>query len=1155
MANSPYSTTMNPFIKTITSQEADIRDKSFQELCSGLDIRQTITLLQELEEFRKQTPNLYEKVRASIFLYAGFRFCLLNPSTINAPGKIPIEGYTNLLNRNFEKAISILHASLHDHTPQENLFSCLAECYHENTFQVLADQVRKSVRSSSGNQWMFRVGHPDEHPLKIHPCLLKRSVGKTLYPILQEKTPVRMDLSHSCWSDIFFLGMDYPEGARVINVSVDLGIYGQDQDVKPPIESYLRIIDEPIIRITSLDLKDTKDISSLSDLFNFGNDYLSLLKAAIISSGLIPPSFEGTKFTVKEILDKIVGPGLGLELVTKVNGIPKGSRLAVSTNLLASMICTLMRATRQTESMEGMLSEQERKLIASRAILGEWLGGSGGGWQDSGGIWPRIKAIEGVLAHEGDSEYAVSRGRLLPQHKILTGEYLNPDLEQKIASSLILMHGGMASNVGPILEMVTEKYLLRSKEEWSARTRANTIYNEVLQTIRTGDIKKLASLTSLNFDDPIKTIIPGATTHFTEAIIKKAKDLFGDQYWGFLMLGGMSGGGMGMFVDPAMYDDAKGMLLKILQETKSEMEEALPFAMNPVIYNFAINKHGTVSKLLRDDNALMPKDYYALLVPQLARLNSEAIPDSRKIEVDMFSLGTAKNNEAFPILRSIIGNVFKFSNKAEMLEKQQQDKETERVKKENGFDPIQHEQIRNNLVKGRIGLNRNRLSSETIIDDVSPSDVVFANVLNDKDQSGSRAIGAGNVAVLCLAAGAGSRWTKGAGVIKAINPFVEMKGHHRSFLEIHLAKNKKTSRLFGPSVPFIVSTSYLTHHPIEKVLERTHNYNYNGTVYLSPGKSIGQRFIPMEHDLRFLWEELPQEKLDENKQKVLEASRETLIKWAKNKGEGSDYTDNIALQRLTPLGHWFEVPNLIRNGILKRVINDRPNIQHILLHNIDTLGVSLSPEILNYHVKSENALTFEVVPRRIEDRGGGLARINGKARILEGLAQPHEEDELDLSYYNSMTTWIHVDKLLKIFGLGRNDLFAKSETDLAEAVRNVARRMPTYVTIKDVKYRWGHGQEDIYPVAQIEKLWSDMSALPGVQCGYVVVPRVRGQQLKDPAQLDAWVNDGSKEYVEGLCALIDGVASPLFSQSKSRCHAWQIAFMQFFIADGYSIKN
>ena len=35
----------------------------------------------------------------------------------------------------------------------------------------------------------------------------------TLFPILKESTPVRMDLTHSGWSDIFFLGMDFPEGA------------------------------------------------------------------------------------------------------------------------------------------------------------------------------------------------------------------------------------------------------------------------------------------------------------------------------------------------------------------------------------------------------------------------------------------------------------------------------------------------------------------------------------------------------------------------------------------------------------------------------------------------------------------------------------------------------------------------------------------------------------------------------------------------------------------------------------------------------------------------------------------------------------------------------------------------------------------------------
>jgi len=38
-----------------------------------------------------------------------------------------------------------------------------------------------------------------------------------------------------------------------------------------------------------------------------------------------------------------------------------------------------------------------------------------------------------------------------------------------------------------------------------------------------------------------------------------------------------------------------------------------------------------------------------------------------------------------------------------------------------------------------------------------------------------------------------------------------------------------------------------------------------------------------------------------------------------------------------------------------------------------------------------------------------------------------------------------------------------------------------------------------------------------VSTEYVVVPRRRGQQLKEPAQLDGWLRDGSAEYVTSLC--------------------------------------
>jgi hypothetical protein len=273
--------------------------------------------------------------------------------------------------------------------------------------------------------------------------------------------------------------------------------------------------------------------------------------------------------------------------------------------------------------------------------------------------------------------------------------------------------------------------------------------------------------------------------------------------------------------------------------------------------------------------------------------------------------------------------------------------------------------------------------------------------------------------------------------------------------------------------------------------------------------------IPMVRDLRFTWEEMPQQILDEQKQKMRDSLHHALIEWAHQSGEGSDYTDNLPLQCLHPVGHWYEVPNLLRNGVLKRLLDERPHLKCLMLHNIDTLGTNVDPTLLGLHIKGGACLSYEVITRRIDDRGGGLARVDGRVRLVEGLAMPREEEEFALSYYNSMTTWIDIDKLLALFSLTRNDL--TNEEKVTSAIRNVATRMPTYITLKDVKKRWGHGQEDIFPVTQFEKLWGDMTALPEVDCRFVVVPRMRGQQLKDQAQLDGWLRDGSAAYVESLC--------------------------------------
>jgi hypothetical protein len=232
-------------------------------------------------------------------------------------------------------------------------------------------------------------------------------------------------------------------------------------------------------------------------------------------------------------------------------------------------------------------------------------------------------------------------------------------------------------------------------------------------------------------------------------------------------------------------------------------------------------------------------------------------------------------------------------------------------------------------------------------------------------------------------------------------------------------------------------------------------------------------------------------------------------------GEGSDYVDNLPMQCLHPVGHWYEIPNLLRNGVLRDLLVQQPQLRYLMLHNIDTLGADVDPGLLGYHIDQGAGMTVEVITRRLEDRGGGLARINGQLRLIEGLALPREEIEFKLSYYNSATMWLDIDQVLSLFGLTRDDL--EDDTKVALAVRSMAARMPTYITLKDVKKRWGQGQEDIFPVTQFERLWGDMTALPELDCRYVVVPQMRGQQLKEVAQLDGWLRDGSAAYLEALC--------------------------------------
>ena len=1390
----------------ITSPDPAIRNRSLDAFCRPASLEQLLAECAELDAFRRQSDNLYERVRALFFLYAIHRFHLPGKPGISLRGLIPFQGHEHLLHRRFEEAIEVFLKHQQAEGPGDGISSALAAAYHRLAFQTLADQVRRSVRSVRGNQWMFRMGHPADQPLRLRSELLARGADGT-FPILREQTPVRMDLTHCGWSDIFFLGMDYPEGAKVLNVSIDLGVHGRDTSPKPPVEAYLRVIEEPVLRLTSVDLGATADINNLAEVFDFARDYLGLLKAAVIASGIVPPGVEGSGQSLAELLAHLIGPGHGLEIVSSVNNIPKGSRLAVSTNLLAALVAVCMRATNQAASLTGQLAENERRLVLARALLGEWLGGSGGGWQDSGGVWPGIKLIQGAVTAAGDPESGISRGRLMPTHKVFDRAEISDEARRRLQDSLVLVHGGMAQNVGPILEMVTEKYLLRSEAEWQARQSMLGILDEILGALPQGDILRIGAATTRNFQQPIQTIIPWVSTFFTEQLIERVGAEFGKDFWGFWMLGGMSGGGMGFMFAPEKKALAQKRIQEIMSATKRELSAALPFAMEPVVYDFAINERGTWADLLGGEDALMPPGYYSLTVPPLLRQDMRALSPPRRAELDKFA--AACHNK--PDLRGMVQTLFDV-----MLPRAKTDSKAgqllDELLEQNGFDRAQHEQIRADLKDARIGLAQNRLPANAVIEDVKEGDVfdatgwsgatvpvanvtpsvplgesskretptgtvgvtdasrrhaplpfaafdsqrpasiqrrylphwrqagatyfvtfrlddalpasVATNILKERDEFllqqgraisperqaeikeffrekmeaeldkghgacvlkdsaiadvvesalrhfdgqrywlgeyvimpnhvhavvrpimghalsailhswksftahevrkrsggegqlwqhesfdhivrnehelervsayvqenpvkarlvagsfrlghgssvggperdraatvpvatvtpsvppgespkattptgtvgvtdasrrhaplradyaaiGEAALRNGELAIVTLAAGTGSRWTQGAGVCKALHPFAKLGGRHRTFIETHLAKSRRVGRAMGCPLTHIFTTSYLTHAPTEEFLARQRNYGYDGPLFLSPGKSIGLRLVPTVRDLRFMWEEMPQQMLDQQQQKVRDSLHAALINWARGAGEASDYIDNLPLQCLHPTGHWYEVPNLLRNpdeSGLACLLTEQPNLKYLFVHNIDTLGADADPALLGLHIQSGAALTYEVITRRLEDRGGGLARVNGRVRLVEGLAIAREEDEFKLSYYNTLSTWVDIDKLLAAFGLTRTDLTDPDK--VTTAVRNLAARMPTYITLKDVKKRWGHGQEDIFPVAQFEKLWGDLSALPEIDSRFVVVPRLRGQQLKDQAQLDGWLRDGSAAHVESLC--------------------------------------
>src|SRR5437762_7706036 len=138
----------------IRSTDPAVRNRPLAAACRGLGYAQLLAERAALDRFRRESTNLYDRVRALFFLYAIDRFHLPARPELPVGGRIPHAGVEKLLARRFDEAIRLFRAEEAAGGPSDPVCSALATAHHALAFQTLADQVRSSVRNAPGNRWM-----------------------------------------------------------------------------------------------------------------------------------------------------------------------------------------------------------------------------------------------------------------------------------------------------------------------------------------------------------------------------------------------------------------------------------------------------------------------------------------------------------------------------------------------------------------------------------------------------------------------------------------------------------------------------------------------------------------------------------------------------------------------------------------------------------------------------------------------------------------------------------------------------------------------------------------------------------------------------------------------------------------------------------------
>jgi galactokinase/mevalonate kinase-like predicted kinase len=366
--------------------------------------------------------------------------------------------------------------------------------------------------------------------------------------IVWGRAPARFDTGGG-WTDTPPYSLEH--GGCVINAAVNLN--GQ-----PPIQAYLKVLQEPVIRISSIDLGTRIEITSLEQLLDYrrATGEYALAKAALASSGFSPEYADWPKdVTLQQMLEHFGG---GIELTT-LAAIPKGSGLGTSSIMGTVVLAVIQRALGRTLT--------PRELFHAVLCLEQSLT-TGGGWQDQ---------IGGAV---GGAKIVTTEPGLVPDAKIhfLPADVLNPSLNN---NRTLLYYTGITRLAKDILGQVVGRYLDRDRKTLFTLKQIHALAPRVAEAMSRKDIRAFGQLVRAAWQLN-KHLDPNSTNRQVEGLFARIRPyIFGAK------LLGAGGGGFLLMVCKST-DDAGKVRNMLDKEPPNKRARFFDYDINPTGLNVTV---------------------------------------------------------------------------------------------------------------------------------------------------------------------------------------------------------------------------------------------------------------------------------------------------------------------------------------------------------------------------------------------------------------------------------------------------------------------------------------------------------------------------------------------------------------------------------------